>query len=235
VRGCDHLCVTSREYRDDFLRRYPGLPAAKVSFIPNGFDPADFEGLEPERFGRFTLLHAGNFYGARSAGFFLTAYGRVLDRRPDLRERTQVAFVGSLDKAATDMLGGSSMRENVLLLGQRPHRATLGLTCGADALLLIPGPGNGTMPGKTYEYLRAGRPIYCLASEGPAAALIRETGAGLVEPSEAPGAIADSLERFLDQVQTGGGFVCPPETLRQFDRREIAGLVAVTLSPHSSS
>lgn len=233
VLDCNHLCVTSVEYKEDFLRRYSGLAEEKISHIPNGFDPADFDGVVSEKFKRFTILHAGNFYGARSATLFLGGYARLLARRPDLQERTQVVFVGNLDTASVCMLGDKVMKANIVLKGQRTHRETLRLTCGADLLLLVPGPGNGTMPGKVYEYLRAGRPVYCLASEGPVTELLSETGGGVTERSSDPDEISVSLEGMIDNI-LGGNFsrVCPPEKLKRYDRREIAGRIAAVLEPH---
>ena len=231
VHDCDHLCVTSIEYKEDFLRRCPGLPVAKVSHIPNGFDPADFDGLMPAKFDKFTILHAGNFYGARSASGFLATYAALLARRPEWGATTQVAFVGSIDADATALIGQLRLQDNVALLGHHRHAESLRLTCGADILLLIPGPGNGTMPGKTFEYLRAARPVYCYGAEGPAARLIEEVGAGIVEPGHSTAAGAASLENLMELVMRNpSACICPAVVLRRFNRREIAGRIASVLA-----
>lgn len=234
VRDCDHICVTSVEYKDDFLRRYPDLADEKISHIPNGFDPADFEDIVPEQFTRFTIVHAGNFYGSRTATLFISAYAKLLNRRPDIKNRTQVVFVGNVDQPAIALISNDILRDHVVVLGQRTHRETLRLICGADLLLLVPGPGSGTMPGKVFEYLRASRPIYCLANEGPTAKLIEETGAGVTEARTDPASVADSLERMIDSLQNGAkGYSSSIKSIEKYNRRTIACQIAEALESTS--
>jgi glycosyltransferase involved in cell wall biosynthesis len=227
----DHVCVTSQEYKKDFLKRYPSLNFEKISYIPNGFDPSDFEALNPHKFDKFTILHAGNFYGARSAILFINAYALLLSNRPDLKSITQVVFVGNIDSSSFIKILDLGIRENIILLGEQTHNETLKLSSGADLLLLIPGPGNGTMPGKLFEYLRSGRPVYCLSTEGPAAALVRQSGGGVVETSANTSEIAESLEKMVYSVQQDRNtFKCSHEILIKYDRREIAYEIAKVLN-----
>ena len=105
------------------------------------------------------------------------------------------------------------------------------MTCGADALLLVPGPGEGTMPGKIYEYLRAGKPVLCLADEGPARELIAQAGIGWLAPSSDVEEIARVLGEVFP-VLLSRSFSSPDvrSWLRTFDRREIAGRIAEHLN-----
>ncbi|HKX48388.1 MAG TPA: hypothetical protein VJM06_06955, partial [Gaiellaceae bacterium] len=80
-------------------------------------------------------------------------------------------------------------------------------------LLLVPdasGRGKGVLSGKVYEYIAAGRPILAVVPpDGAAAALVRETGAGVVvAPDDVEGiraALVDMQARFanggLDSVE----------------------------------
>ena len=70
----------------------------------------------------------------------------------------------------------------------------------ADLLFLpmqdVPGRA-GLVPGKTYEYLAAGRPILAAVPEGDARDLLSEAGAHVVEPTDEAGmaaVIRDELE-----------------------------------------
>ena len=63
----------------------------------------------------------------------------------------------------------------------------------ADLLLLLAEKFVIQIPGKTYEYLRAGRPILALTPEGALANLLRRIGGGLVvSPSDTAGVLAPS-------------------------------------------
>jgi hypothetical protein len=75
----------------------------------------------------------------------------------------------------------------------------------ADVLLLLQwsdARDEGNLPGKTFEYLYARRPIVFIGYEqGVAAGLIRERGAGLV--SNSPERIRDQLRAWIEDKQAG--------------------------------
>jgi glycosyltransferase involved in cell wall biosynthesis len=102
-------------------------------------------------------------------------------------------------------------------------------------LLLVPdagGRGKGVLSGKVYEYIAAGRPILAVVPpDGAAAALVRETGAGVVvAPDDVEGiraALVDMQARFAN-----GGLDCVELAKRDEDRlsrrarvEELAALV----------
>ena len=61
--------------------------AHKTTVIENGADFDDFEQLRYRPNDRFTIVHAGSFFGQRSPRPFLQALAGLLDRRPDLEGR----------------------------------------------------------------------------------------------------------------------------------------------------
>ena len=66
-----------------------------------------------------------------------------------------------------------------------PRPEALALQRDSEALLLLipeaDGRGRGVLSGKVFEYLAAERPILaCVPPDGEAAALLRETDAGVV-------------------------------------------------------
>src|SRR5262245_56174144 len=50
--------VFANRASDLYAERFPAW-ASKLHYIPNGYDSADFEGIEPERFKEFTIVHSG--------------------------------------------------------------------------------------------------------------------------------------------------------------------------------
>ena len=75
-------------------------------------------------------------------------------------------------------------------------------------LLLVPdagGRGKGVLSGKVYEYLAAGRPILAVVPpDGAAAALVRETGAGVVAAPDDVDGIRDALLELHRRYANGG-------------------------------
>jgi len=230
VTNADHIVVTSAEYAEDFIRNYPGLDVGIFSHLPNGFDPEDFECVEAERFDKFTIVHAGNFYEQRSARPFLLGLRRWLECDKQALASTQVLFVGRKDPDSTVAIRELGLQGTVIQTGVLGHRQTVANMLGADILLLVPGPGVGTMPGKVFEYLAARKPILTIADEGVARELVRRTGTGsTVHPSDIAG-LAAELARIREAI-VARSFPYPDTTqlLRQYNRRCIAGLLASVL------
>jgi len=190
------------------LGRLAPTAAAKTTVIENGADFDEFAALTPVRDDRFTIVHAGSFFGARSPRPFLEALRRVLERRPELQGRVRARFLGDLrpeDRAWAEELGIDGAWEED---GFVPHRDSLAAQRSADALLLLiphaDGRGDTVLSGKVFEYIASGRPILAaVPSDGVAANLLRGVGAGAVADSDDVAGIADALERLVDRWLAG--------------------------------
>ena len=97
----------------------------------------------------------------------------------------------------------------------------------SDLLLLLAEGLTLQIPGKTYEYLRAGRPILALTSEGALADLLRRTGgAWVVHPKDESGISEAVLQAYRGWEN---GFASPRANQAMvggFDRRLLAGQFA---------
>jgi glycosyltransferase involved in cell wall biosynthesis len=167
-------------------------PNGKVVTIANGCDFDDFAGLEYHPSDRFRITHAGHFQGKRDPKPFLRALAE------SGLEDVVVRFAGDFraaDRAYAEELG---LGDRVELLGDVSRRRSLELQRDSDALLLlIPdsgGRGRGVVTGKIFEYLAAERPILAaVPPDGAAAQLVRDTGAGVVVPSDDVDGLREAL------------------------------------------
>jgi glycosyltransferase involved in cell wall biosynthesis len=194
-------------------------PAGQVVTIANGCDFDDFAGLEYRRGDRFRITHAGSFFGKRDPRPFLTA---LAESKLDVLAR----FLGDFRPADAEFADALRLRGRVKLIPFAPRRRSLELQRDSEALLLlIPdagGRGRGVLSGKVFEYLAAERPILAaVPPDGAAAALIRETGAGVVAPPDDPVALREALESMVQRWQGGtlDGSPLSPELRRRLDRR----------------
>lgn len=235
LQAADHVVVISEQFLPPLLQSFPSLDPAKFSVIPNGYDPEDFEQIEPVQFDRFTILHAGTFYEGRSATPFLEALRRCITLHPELREALQVLFLGDAGSLTASTVTRLGLSDLVKLPGTFPHKVGLQYISGADLLLLVPGPGKSTMTGKVFEYLAVRRPILALAGEGAVRDVVSSSALStVVAPDDVP-AIAEAIVTLYRKLRsrdwalsrTGweGG---------QFDRREIAGKIAALFDEHGS-
>jgi len=167
-------------------------PSGPVRVIPNGCDFDDFAGLEYTPGDRFRITHTGSFFGKRNPRAFLSALASSgLD---DVIAR----FVGDFRSVDREWVDELELGDRLELLDYLPHRRALELQRDSEAnLLLLPdaaGRGKVVPSGKIFEYLAAERPILAaVPTDGAAAKLVRETGAGIVVGPEDEKGIREAL------------------------------------------
>ena len=217
ARSADAITCVSDAIADEMRERSPAGP---VHTISNGADFDDFAGLEREPSDRFRLTHTGSFFGKRDPRPFLTALEQSgLDD-------VVVRFLGDFRAADREWLEGRDLGDRVELVPYAPRRRSLELQRDSEALLLlIPdagGRGRGVLSGKVFEYLAAERPILAVVpTDGAAAALIRDAGAGVVVAPDDVAGMAAALRDLHARWRAGtlDGDPLSPEWRRKVSRR----------------
>jgi glycosyltransferase involved in cell wall biosynthesis len=233
VARADRVVVAVDLMRVMFEQRYPDM-VGKFVHIPNGYDRADLVGVEPApppRPGGFHLRYAGSLYRPKELEAFLLGVERLLARRPDLRERLKVDFLGRVNdpnaKAAAEFDTPERLGGVIGFEGFVPRRQALARMAGAEALLqLMPDmPGAEIfVGGKLAEYLAFDRPILAVMPKGEGRALVEALPNGIAADVE-PGSVADALERLLDHTPAPS----PSDPTGRFDRVNLAGELAAEL------
>ena len=241
LRVADRVLVVSEPMRQAMLSRHPQVPEAKVTVLPNGYDPEDFSALQPEmvqamgEVERCLIVYSGSFYGQRqTAQKFLQALKRTLEGPTISRERLRVRFVGNAGKQTLEQIQSYSLQDVCQATGYLPHRESLLHLMAADILLLIIGRGPGSeavFTGKIFEYLASGKTILCLADPGAAADLVREAQAGVVVDPEDIAEIAAKIESLYQEWDSGRlkRQQPEPEVVRRYDRRALSAQLAQIL------
>jgi glycosyltransferase involved in cell wall biosynthesis len=119
-----------------------------------------------------------------------------------------VRFAGDFRAADQEYAEALGLGDRIELLGEVSRRRSLELQRDSDVLLLlIPesgGRGKGVLTGKIYEYLAAERPILAVVPpDGAAAQLVRDTGAGVVVPSDDVDALREALLELHSRWKAG--------------------------------
>ena len=177
LRGAGAVVMSAPEAAKRVQQAFPDL--RNVTSVPFGYDAAAFAGEPPARTDdRFRIVHVGEFHteigrrqerhrrlrralGGDSTANILTRSPlhlmRALERLDT--DRIELHLAGRLSAADEEILAGSPL---VHRHGYLPHAQAVALMRSADLLFLpmqdVPGRA-GLVPGKTYEYLAAGRPI----------------------------------------------------------------------------
>jgi len=194
-------------------------PRGVVRTIANGCDFDDFAGLEYRPAERFRITHTGSFFGKRDPRPFLQA---LRDSGLDVVAR----FVGDFRSTDREWAESLGLGDRLQLVDYAPHVESLRLQRDSEALLLLvpdaDGRGRGVLSGKVFEYLAAGRPILAVVPpDGAAAALVRETGSGVVVAPDDVDGIRQALERLHGRFLNGGlpAVELPEETRVGLSRR----------------
>lgn len=236
LRSADYVVTTTEEISQRLTRKYPFI-RNRCETIPNGFDSDDFRGLERDASSdRFTITYTGTFYGLRTARYFLAALRNVADKNKHLQDRIRVVFAGPEDRHTVRLVQELGLQDIVELTGFISHRESLQLMMNADVLLLVMGGGEvvgngmGTMmiPGKTFEYLAARRPILTLAPDGAVSDLVRATASGMVVPPESIGAIERAILDLFGRWQAGSLSMTSGD-VSVFERRTLTARLAAVL------
>jgi len=219
-------------------RMYPELPPNKFLTIPNGFDEGEWEALTAGTPGRgavrgdrFVIRYAGTLYYQRNPLPLFRALGALIDSHDVDPDKVAIDLMGWCDEAqghhVKELAHECGVGKLVTVTGPLTRNESLRRMMEANLLLLLAEEQPYQIPGKTYEYLRAGRPILALTSAGATAELLRKTGgAWIIDPSDTNGiaaAVQGAYQHWNDGVAE---CAAAPDVVASFDRRKLAGRFA---------
>lgn len=217
----------------DALRKYPDLPESKLFYLPNGFDSADYPPLALPRNERFTLTYTGSMYGKRNPSVLLQAVERLAASGEIDPSKIELRFIGRFGSEVHEMFRTFKCQGALRILPYLPHGESIRHLLQSDVLLLIVDEAEGKeeiVPGKVFEYIGSRRPILALAPEGAVSALIHETKAGIVVPSDDVNSVAKAfLEYYRHFVYNDLRSVSNEEAIARYERRNITKNLAELL------
>lgn len=216
------------------VERYGALyPDQRDKFIdiPNGYDPADLEGLAPptsDPTGALRIGYAGSFQASVDVRPIFAALGAVVEESRRDGRFVRIELVGPLTVDQIDAARRAIPEAHLGIGGFVPHREAIELMHGWDVLMIVADDGQASLAGKTYECLALRKPILLIAPEGPATELIRSSRAGAIAD---PGDSAGIRQAARDAMaMAGSAFVgVPDEVLHRYDRRRQAERWSVLL------
>lgn len=202
-READAIILNTEAMAEMYRVRYPNH-AGKMHVIWNGFDPEDLVKplVVPRRPSRI-LSHVGTLYSGRNPVAILESLERLraAGDAEALRCKIQLAgpnFSSPREQEVLDRCTAAGWVDvkNALL----PQAEARQLALEADGLLLLQPQSGIQVPGKTFEYLRTGRPILSLAPlNSPIEWILNRSGIRhtCLYPDDPPGETDHKLREFL--------------------------------------
>ena len=247
ILAADQVTLVSEAMVALYRSRYPEKDPSRFVFLPNGFDSDDWRRADVERgrvlpIGeprRFVLLHAGQLAHRPTVATLLASARRAFERDASAHRDLRLRFMGGNEEIGPRDPARYGLDAAVEVLPSKPHVESLTAMRRADALLLL-GHGGAAdallYTGKLYEYLSSGRPILAIVDEGPAADLIRSTGAGVVVRPGDSEAAAETILGWLKAWREGRdlGVLLDPGVLSAWERANLAAQAAKILTKIAS-
>lgn len=232
------VVVTVSEQKTAFMQKlHPGL-RARWATLTNGYDaelytdrgrqrPFDGQSIE--------FVYTGRLFKNRRGHAFAEALGRIARTDPALAGRARVRIFGGVAPEIRQRYDEILTRDGITHLfafeGDVPYQKAMQAQVDCDYLLLIVDTGetsDGVIPGKLFEYVASGRPMFALCDPGATPDIIRRARIGTVVGAEDIDACERELRRVLSSPVPQK--VEPDQDyLAQFDRRAITARFATLL------
>lgn len=227
--GAQAIVAATGPIADDLRARYPAA-AGRIHTITNGFDAAEFEGLQRQRQadGVFRLVYTGALSASRqgtSAAAFFAGLAQFVRAQPAIP--LQVIVIGDTSPAEQAAAASHGLTGIVSFRPAVSRREAHQAQLDADGLLLITAAGQRSVATlKLFDYIGAGVPILALAADNAAAAIVTQYGLGLTAAPDDAAAIQRTLHELVARHQAGAvwpGFAAAQE---RFERRPLTGQLA---------
>jgi glycosyltransferase involved in cell wall biosynthesis len=196
LKKADYITFTSPYVLKIYQSKYLWIER-KSAFITNGYDEDDFEGLEPQKFYKFTFCYMGKLHLLRGNP---VTWLKVINGYMGIE--FQFLHVGIINQSFKQHIvqEGLSFYKH---LGYKSHQEALSYSAGADINVLVLNDdkeSEGVVPGKIFELLRLGKPILAI---GPSKSFIKEiidsTGAGVYAVMNDSKSLNQALEKLVSQ------------------------------------
>jgi len=192
VKNADAVITLSPGLTEMFKKRYR---KGNIFTITNGYSEEDFKDIKKIKGKDFTLTYMGSFNRTHSPDIVIEAL-EILKRKGITNFRFQV--VGNI---LPEYMRRFKEFPFFRYRGYLDRKEAIETIVNSDALLLLLTPEESpyAIPGKTFEYIRAGKPIILISEEGE---LKRLLNGGCIHAGYSPEKIADVIIDVMNGEKT---------------------------------
>lgn len=218
-----------------YKEAYPFV-SDRLHYIPNGYSETDFMGItEPPRQDpdTFILLHCGAFgVSGRDPQPILGALKSTLA----LGHKIILRVIGQTSDQLIKLAEQYAVAQCIEISPPLSHRKAIEAQINCDALLLYQAHSTAStsaIAGKTFEYIRIGKPILAVTPEGDNRSLVKEhSGFFAIAESIDANTIKAALIRLVTAKKEGTlPRMTPPkgQFAQRFERKQLTGQLATVL------
>ena len=232
VRHADAV-VTVSEQKTDFVRELLQQPQQQYHTITNGYDPESFNYLAPSiktDSAQTDIVYCGRLFKNRKGYAFLHAIGQLHNEQPELTTAVKLHFYGGIAPEINSeydrLIEQYQLQQVVVRHGDVSFEQAKQAQVDADILLLIVDTGatsDGVIPGKLFEYIATGKPIFALSDATATNDILRQGNLGpIMSPDDINGCKAALTTLLADPTALPA---VNHSYLQQFERKAKAELM----------
>ncbi|MCH7760958.1 methyltransferase domain-containing protein, partial [candidate division TA06 bacterium] len=200
LKWMDRIIVTNEATKNAYLKNFPFLSDEKICVIGQGFDEELYHTIEPNTSNKFRIVYTGIFYNKEIRNHH--PFFESLKSLSDLN--LEIVIAGDVSTEDREIVRSQNLEEIVQFLGPIPHTQAISYQKGSTILLLIGDESPLQIPGKTFEYFAAGRPILCV-SENPqslACQYVKQYNRGFISLNKS-NEISKTIRNFFSLWKSG--------------------------------
>lgn len=232
LMSADCIVLCKQSIRNEMLSQFKDLDENKIVYIPNGYDPDDFENVSIPKTDKFRIAYTGKIGGnsfCYSPKSFFLALENLFKEKTISGQDTEVVMAGMVPVECKKKIKELNLGAVVRFSGYLNHEECIKLLQSSDALLLLMesslGPETsakfaGSLPSKIFEYLFAAKPILSIVPEGPEKELLKEAGHDFFALPNDPESIQQALLSLFKKYRAKNRAFSPHwGFIQTFDRK----------------
>lgn len=222
IANANTVVTVSENWGQDFLN----LGAKKVKVITNGFDPDDYSPQPNLKKEQFILTHLGSINADRNPVSLWSALSELVATDQNFRTKLHIRLIGDVNAHVIQSIEKFGLNHHVELIPNLPHSAALAeLYSSSISLLLLNDTKNidGIIPGKLFEYIGVGKPIYAIGKiSGDTGKIITENNLGAISAFNDVQAAKNVILSFFDAFEKDELSSFSKEALEKFSIRALS-------------
>jgi glycosyltransferase involved in cell wall biosynthesis len=213
-RRLERFCLNSASFiiftnqpAADKMKKSFQIPDSKIRIIENGFEMEDFLKFRKNgksSSGEFRINYVGSLTKERSPYFFLKATENIIDKFPNLK--IEIGFVGYVSANNLEMINEVGKKATVKIYGALKKSEAIEILCNKSELLILfqrnTEGGDTAIPGKVYEYLATGIPVFLMDDpNGATTEFLKSLGITTISEYENQEQIQNTLEYIFTRYE----------------------------------
>ena len=180
IQAADTVLVVSQGMKEEYALLQP----KRLEVITNGYDASDVLNSTVPMDEKFSISHIGTLSSPRNPKTLWRVLREICNENEIFKSDLQIQLVGKVDFSVLEDIRHFGLQDQLLKIDYLTHSEAIAKQQSSQLLLLLINQSDnakGILTGKFFEYLAAKRPVLGVGpSDGDAAAVLKETGAGVM-------------------------------------------------------